>query len=151
MKVDIESESEAVQAFVLATIEEFHLAHGRASVIRLDVQANWGQIHAYPSTHHTPDTIFDDVGSPVNFTYDSATWMAQKEANDTLEYKGQSCSPNGAAGPFNNFVSVMVYDAVMLALKKVPPEKMPKSFVVDAAPESEGIFHEVIIPDDLPH
>ena len=146
MKVDIESESEAVQAFVLATIEEFHQAHGRASV-----QANWGQIHAYPSTHHTPETIFDDVGPPVNFIYDSDTWMAHKEANDTLEYKGQSCMPNGAAGPFNNFVSVMVYDAVLLALKKVPPEKMPKALVVEAAPEHEGIFHKLIIPDELRH
>lgn len=151
MKVDIESESEAVQAFVLATIEEFHQEQGRASVIRFDVQANWGQIHAYPSTHHTPETIFDDVGSPVNFIYDSDTWMAHKDAKDTLEYKGQSCTPNGAAGPFNNFISVMVYDAVMIALKKVPPEKMPKSLVVDAAPKSEGIFHEVIISDELPH
>lgn len=147
MKFDIESESAAVQSFVLATIEEFHHEHGRASVIRFDVQAIYGQIHAYPSTHHTPETIFDDVGTPVNFIYDSDSWMKHYEAHDTLEYKNLSYNGERGEGAFNDFVSVMVCDAVLIALKKVSPEQMPKSVVVEAAPECAGTFYKVITPN----
>ena len=148
MKFDIESESEAVQAFVLATIEEFHHKHGRASVIRFDVQAIYGQIHAYPSTHHTPETIFDDVGITVNFIYDSDSWMNYFDADDTLKYKNLSCTADGAAGDFNDFISLMVYDAVIISLKKVSAEQMPKSVVVEAALECAGTFYKVIIPNE---
>ena len=146
MKFDIESNSEGVQAFVLQTINQFFQEAGRASVVRFDVQAIYGQIHAYPSTRHTPATIFDLVGTPVRFIHDCESWIDHFNSGDEPSYRNHPYDSAGGNAAFDDYISVMVQDAVLACLPKIPDEQLPVAIVVESAPENGGAFHRTITP-----
>lgn len=119
-------------------------------MIRFDVQAVHGQIHAYPSTHHTPETIYEEVGKPLEFIFDCDPWSDRRYEGDTPDYQSLLFDTDSGDGGFNDYFSVMVYDATLAALREIPAELRPQHVVVEAAIESGGTFHKLITLGSLP-
>lgn len=146
MKFDIAVDTEAVGVFVRRTIDEFFKDEGKATVVKFDVQAVHGQIHAYPSTKHSPDTIYEDIGKPVKFCFDRDSWSDHYWEGDHPDYNGRNFDPDGGDAGFNDYISVMVYDATISALAGMPDERLPDAVIVESAGESGGVFHKLITP-----
>ena len=145
--LDIEQHIPRVQDFIASTVLEFTKRHGRASVVRLDVQAVHGQIHVYPSVTHTSETIYEDIGKPVDICFDEDSWSDDYYDGKIPSYRGRIYDPDCGDADYNEVFSMMIYDAALKAIESIPSELAPKEVLVEAAIESGGTYAKIITPE----
>jgi hypothetical protein len=144
--LDLQNDFEDVVALAKRAMTEYAAEHGPASAMVFHVEAVHGSIEVYASTTLTLKNLQRLLETPLAEAGDFLHWHKAKQEEQTLGYlQQQNVSYQGEA-EFNDFVTVMVGDAVKEACTRVPAEQLPKAILVHAAIYSGGTYGIEIHP-----
>ncbi len=144
--LDLQNDFEDVVALAERAMTEYASEHGPASAMVFHVEAVHGSVEVYASTTLTLKNLQRLVETPLAEAGDFLHWHKAKQQQQALGYLNQKNISYQGDAEFNDFVTLMVGDAVKEACSRVPREQLPDAILVHAAFESGGTYGIEIHP-----
>jgi hypothetical protein len=127
---DLLSYFDEVVVFAQKALTDYSTEHGVASAMVFHVQATHGSIEVYASTSLSLDDLDDLMETPLADAGDFVPWRESYLKRDS----------NLGDGGFNDYVTLMVGDAVTKACSNLSSSQLPVAILVHAAFESAGTY-----------